>query len=134
MILGGADATGAAQASGFVVKPTLPATVTPLPNALSSARARHIAVLSGHELVVCGGVANAFDLAPATLAADPSMKTCDILDATSYTILRTVPFPAARSGMAAAAMETGPVVIACGTDTTGNPSAAIDMFTPTPAQ
>ena len=71
LILGGKTATGAV-ASGLVITPTVPtATVTPLPMALSVARAGHTATLTGNDLVVCGG-------ADATGTVQAS---CDVLDA-----------------------------------------------------
>ena len=103
LVLGGKTAAGA-QASGLVITPTVPATVAPLPTALSVARAGHTASLTGNDLVVCGG-------ADATGAVQPS---CDVLDATTYGLKSTVPLATARTGHSSETMETGIVVLAGG--------------------
>ena len=120
LILGGSTSAGA-QASGLVITPTTPsATVTPLPTALSVARAGHSASLTGNDLVVCGG-------ADAMGAAQAS---CDVLDATTYARKSTVPLASARRGHTSETMETGVVVIAGGLGADGAPLASIELYTP----
>ncbi len=119
LILGGKTASGA-QASGLVITPTVPATVTPLPNALSVAREGHTASLTGSELVVCGG-------ADATGALQAS---CDVLDAMTYGLKSTVPLATARRGHSSETMETGVVVIAGGFGSDGVPLASMEIYTP----
>ena len=119
LILGGKTATGAV-ASGLVITPTVPATVTPLPMALSVPRESHTATLTGNDLVVCGG-------ADAMGAAQAS---CDVLDAMTYGRKSTVPLANARRGHSAEVMETGVIVIAGGLDSNGAPLASMEIYTP----
>jgi hypothetical protein len=120
LILGGATSTGA-QSSGLIVTPTTPsATVTPLPMALSVARAGHTASITGGDLVVCGGV-DELGMAQAS---------CDVLDAMTYGRKSTVPLATARSGATSETMETGVVVIAGGIGADGAPLASIEIYTP----
>lgn len=119
LVLGGKTAAGA-QASGLVITPTVPATVTALPNALSVAREGHTASLTGNDLVVCGG-------ADAMGAAQPS---CDVLDAMSYARKSTIPLATARRGASSETMETGIVVIAGGLGADGAPLASMEIYTP----
>jgi hypothetical protein len=119
LILGGHTATGAV-ATGLVITPGPPATVTPLPMALSVARDGHTASLAGGTLVVCGGAD----------ASGTLQGTCDLLDATSYAIKGTVPMAAARKHHSAAVLENGLVVLAGGVGSDGNPLASIEIYTP----
>jgi hypothetical protein len=119
LILGGSTAAGA-QASGIVITPTVPATVTPLPMALSVARSGHSASLTGGDLVVCGG----------TDATGTAQATCDVLDAMTYGRKSTVPLATARTGHSSETMETGVVVIAGGVGGDGAPLASIEIYTP----
>jgi hypothetical protein len=119
LILGGKTASGA-QASGLVITPTVPATVTPLPGALSLPRAGHSASITGGDLVVCGG-------ADATGAA---IASCDVLDTMTYGRKSTVPLAVARRGHSSETMETGVVVIAGGFGADGAPLGSIEIYTP----
>jgi len=119
VILGGKTAAGA-QASGLVITPTVPATVTPLPAILSVAREGHTASLTGNDLVVCGG-------ADAMGAVQPS---CDVIDATTYGRKSTIPLATARRGHSAEVMETGVVVLAGGFGSDGAPLASMEIYTP----
>jgi hypothetical protein len=122
LVLGGTTADGV-QASGLVITPGLmPPTVTPLANALSLPRDGHTATLTGNELVVCGGV-------DGTGAA---IKSCDILDAKTYGVTRTVPLATARTGHVAAKLDTGVVLLAGGLGPDGKPLASIELYTPPP--
>jgi hypothetical protein len=120
LVLGGKTATGAV-ASGLVITPTSPApTVTPLPNALSVARANHTASLTGGDLVVCGGVD----------AAGVTQGTCDVLDSMTYARKSTIMLATPRSGQSSETMETGLVVVAGGFGPDGAPLQSIEIYTP----
>jgi hypothetical protein len=119
LILGGKTATGA-QASGLVITPTVPATVSTLPNVLSVAREGHSASLTGNDLVVCGGAD----------AMGAVQGTCDVLDAMTYMRKSTVPLATARRGQSSETMETGVVVIAGGIGGDGAPLASMEIYTP----
>lgn len=120
LILGGKTAAGA-QASGLLISPgSAPPTVTPLPSILSVAREGHTASLTGNELVVCGGAD----------ATGTPQASCDVIDAGSYALLRTVPLGTARRGHVAAVMDNGLVFLAGGTGVDGAPLASIELYTP----
>ncbi|MDB4965894.1 MAG: Branched-chain amino acid transporter, amino acid-binding protein [Myxococcales bacterium] len=120
LILGGRTASGA-QASGVLLTPTTPgATVTPLPAAMSTARAGHTASLSGNELIVCGGADN----------AGVAVGSCDVLDAMTYAIKKTIPMATARRDHTAQVMETGIVVLAAGIGADNAPLGSIEIYTP----
>lgn len=120
LILGGQADDGTVSAGGIVITPsTATPTVAQLANALSVARVGHTATISGSDLVVCGG-------ADSTGALQGS---CDILDATTYGIKRTVPLAAPRRNHSSELLETGDIVIAGGIGTDGKPLASIELFT-----
>jgi hypothetical protein len=120
LILGGRTAT-AAQASGLIITPTTPsAAVMPLPAALSTARAGHTATLVGNELLVCGGADN----------AGVAIGSCDIIDAMTYGIKKTIPLATARRDHSAQLLDTGVVVLAAGFGTDGAPLGSIEIYTP----
>lgn len=122
LVLGGKTAAGA-QASGLVISPTAPsATVTPLPNALSVAREGHTASLTGNELLVCGGAD----------ASGALQASCDVLDAMTYALVRTIPLSVGRRDHVAAVLETGTVLLAAGTGADGAPLGSIELYTPSP--
>lgn len=120
LILGGKTAAGV-ESSGLVISPrTSPPAVKVLPGALSVAREGHTASLTGDELVVCGG-------------ADGSgapQASCDVLDAKSYALVRTVQLAAARRDQVAGVLDNGLVVIAGGRGSDGAPLASIELYTP----
>jgi hypothetical protein len=119
LILGGTSAAGA-ERSGLVIAIGSMAAVTPLPEALSVARTGHTATLTGDELVVCGGADG----------AGMPQPSCDVLDAKTYGLRRTVPLSDARSGHSAAALDNGLIVIAGGVGTDGRPLSSIELYTP----
>lgn len=119
LILGGKTATGVVR-TGLVITPTVPATVTALPNALSVPRTGHTASLTGGVLVVCGG----------TDDTGAVIGSCDVLDAMSYGMNATVPLATPRTGHSAQTMETGVVVLAGGFGSDGAPLASMEIYTP----
>lgn len=120
LILGGKDSTGA-LASGFVVTPNLPtADVTPLAQAMSVAREGHTASLTGSDVIVCGGAD----------AGGNVQASCDVIDASSFTIKRTVPLAVARRDHSAVVLDNNLVVIAAGNGSDGNPVASIEIYSP----
>ncbi len=119
LILGGKDASGP-LASGFIITPNLPATVTPVPNALSVPREGHTATRVGNDILVCGGgtTGGALD------------DSCDLIDGTSVAIKETIKLGAGRRDHTATVLEIGLVLIAGGTGPDGSPSGAIEIYTP----
>ena len=105
-----------------MITPTTPsATVTPLPMALSVARAGHTASLTGGDLVVCGGVDD----------TGVAQASCDVLDAMTYGRKSTVPLAdGAHRPQLGRRMETGIVVIAGGIGADGAPLASMEIYTP----
>ena len=122
LVLGGKTRAGAV-ASGLVVSPTAPgASVSPLAGALSVAREGHTATLVGTELLVCGGAD----------AKGALQASCDVLDAMTYGLKRTVPLATARRGQSAELLETHLVILAGGFGADGAPLASIEIYTPGP--
>jgi hypothetical protein len=92
-------------------------------NLLSVARHGHTTTITdgGASLLVCGGANE----------SAPALATCDLLDAVTLAP-KSSPLVLAtpRTGHAAAALETGPVVIAGGVGSDAMPVGSIEIYTP----
>jgi hypothetical protein len=119
LVVGGSNASGPTR-DGFIIAPTVPATVTPLPNVLSVARDGHTATLVGSDVIVCNGADGSGAL----------QASCDLLNATTGAFEATIPTPIGRKGGTATLTELSLVVLAGGVGPDGNPLAEIDLYTP----
>ena len=120
LIVGGTDATGP-LASGFVVTPQVPPLVTPMAAVLSAPRSGHTATLVGGNILVCGGT---------TAMTGDVAASCDLIDGGNLTIKETIPMGTGRTGHTAVQLETGPILIAGGSDATGAPLSKIEIYMP----
>jgi hypothetical protein len=59
-----------------------------------------------------------------------AQASCDVLDATTYTVKRSFMLAAARKGHAAVVLDNGLIVLAGGLGSDGNPLASIEIYTP----
>lgn len=120
LFAGGRDSSGAVRSDGFVVNPTVPATVTMLPNLLSSPREKAGITNVGADVLICDG-ADSTGALPAS---------CDYID--GMTLMRTavVQTGMGRKNPNLVTLETGPVVIAGGLGMDNMPTAGVELFTP----
>jgi hypothetical protein len=120
LLAGGVDPQGAPLDTLVVVSPA-PLTVAESAARLPAARSRHAAFLDGGELVLCGG----------TGAGGVPVATCDALDLQTLAPSRaSSPLPTPRSGMSVVPIDTGDLLLVGGADGNGNPSGAIELYTP----
>jgi len=122
LVLGGlSGTTGAATRDALVMDATARTATAPAAPLLSVPRAFHTATLLGpNNLLVCGGSDD----------KGAAIASCDLVDPTALTLLRTVPLGAARSGHVAVTLPQGIVLLTAGTDGAGMRLASAELYTP----
>jgi hypothetical protein len=58
------------------------------------------------------------------------LASCEVLDAASFALQRTIPLAAPRTGHTAITLETGAVLLVGGTGDNGAPLSSIEYYTP----